>query len=376
MRRLLAIALIMAAVQCHATNFTDVTTWKYYTSNSVGNELVISIREHQRLLSQSEEPAFIGRGSYVQGTNFWWIMQNWVSNNASSFLNTRQATNLTLVPFAPRHTWQTVLDNIDRTNGLRRAKFYDPTIHDWTDPRDIMWTNSYAGSNGWGHIQAGDILGPWIIDDLQLALWEERLVDWSVGFGLDEELSGYNGAKWYATGGANIDSSASYAAEVTAWGNGGWVNTTTSNGLTLYVAQAQVDYEGAGGTWDFIGNRERNRTIVNGYPSALVDMGYSGYAYYQPVVWRGSPITNQVGYDFDSQGWTFNAQYYGWEGWTNQAAYTSSVMQFDFSLPQPNPVTDIWASDPSYSATADTNINAQVRTLKIIFTPTWIFKRP
>lgn len=49
------------------------------------------------------------------------------------------------------------------TNGFfRKATEYDPSIHDWTDRNDPMYTTGYASS--------GDILGPWLVEDIRLVL--------------------------------------------------------------------------------------------------------------------------------------------------------------------------------------------------------------
>jgi hypothetical protein len=47
-------------------------------------------------------------------------------------------------------------------DGYRRATAYDPTVNDWTDPDDDMYSH--------GSIASGDIIGPWLVVDLQLAL--------------------------------------------------------------------------------------------------------------------------------------------------------------------------------------------------------------
>jgi len=53
------------------------------------------------------------------------------------------------------------------TNGWRKATSYDPATNDWRDLDDTMYG---TGTNTSIDIVAGEILGPWIIDDLQKAL--------------------------------------------------------------------------------------------------------------------------------------------------------------------------------------------------------------
>ena len=50
--------------------------------------------------------------------------------------------------------------------GWRRASDWDPSVDDWTDLDDPMWARA---GNGHGRIQTGDILGPWIVNDMQHA---------------------------------------------------------------------------------------------------------------------------------------------------------------------------------------------------------------
>ena len=51
--------------------------------------------------------------------------------------------------------------------GWRRASNWDPSSDDWTDLDDPMWSRV---GNGHGGMQTGDIIGPWIFEDLQNAL--------------------------------------------------------------------------------------------------------------------------------------------------------------------------------------------------------------
>ncbi len=51
------------------------------------------------------------------------------------------------------------------SNGWRRAYSYDPATNDWRDVADPMY--SYTTTSV---LDTGEILGPWIIDDLQMAL--------------------------------------------------------------------------------------------------------------------------------------------------------------------------------------------------------------
>lgn len=58
-------------------------------------------------------------------------------------------------------------------NGWRRATSYNPATDDWTNPDGAMWEKS---GNGYGVMQVGDIIGPWVFKDLQVAIGELRYI--------------------------------------------------------------------------------------------------------------------------------------------------------------------------------------------------------
>ncbi len=62
------------------------------------------------------------------------------------------------------------------SNGWRRATTYIRETDDWTDVEDPMWRRP---ENGYGTARQGDIIGPWLIDDLQRALARMDILDGS-----------------------------------------------------------------------------------------------------------------------------------------------------------------------------------------------------
>ena len=52
-------------------------------------------------------------------------------------------------------------------NGWRRATSWDPAVDDWTAVDGPMWEKP---GNGYGQMQVGDIIGPWVFKDLQVAI--------------------------------------------------------------------------------------------------------------------------------------------------------------------------------------------------------------
>ena len=81
------------------------------------------------------------------------------------------------------------------SKGFRRATAYDPTVNDWTDKDDPMYSR--------GKAVVGDILGPWIVEDIRAVV--EKLIymcidasNTSTGYGPEEIWHlDYQSKRWY-----------------------------------------------------------------------------------------------------------------------------------------------------------------------------------
>jgi hypothetical protein len=118
----------------------------------------------------------------VQAVGYWSKIQAAVQGIAQTFVNHISG------PLNPTGTefflftleaWRSVAGL--HPFGFRRATEWNPSINDWTDilTPDSMFTPE--GGGGFGVMQAGDIIGPWIFEDLQKGLGAMRwnLAEWA-----------------------------------------------------------------------------------------------------------------------------------------------------------------------------------------------------
>jgi hypothetical protein len=117
------------------------------------------------------------------------------------------------------HGW-TRFTTLTAFRGWRRATTWDPSVDTWSDPDDDMWNTDERPENGYGAVASGDIIGPWLIKDIQVALSEMYVRYFlPIGgsrFGRLESKIGY--------------SDSSYAAAVTSF-NASSVATSASIGM-------------------------------------------------------------------------------------------------------------------------------------------------
>lgn len=124
----------------------------------------------------------------------------------------------------------------------RRATSWDPDGgDDWTDPDDDFYATP-------GRAQAGDILGPWIIDDLQKAI---SCLQWTF---VNDSIPrpGDDTGYWYPTLGEGADCAAAVADY--DWGSSSW----GSGGSQLYRARGALI---SGSTWYVEGARNKSRPL-------------------------------------------------------------------------------------------------------------------
>jgi len=130
------------------------------------NELTLAYSERRQAISQSAYTPAAGKD--VQAASYWTALQNWLETNCTSFID---HVNGPLNPagtaflYFTLATWRATAGL--NTSGFRRSADWDPAADDWTDivTPDPMFT--VAGGGGFGQMQAGDTIGPWIFEDLQ-----------------------------------------------------------------------------------------------------------------------------------------------------------------------------------------------------------------
>jgi hypothetical protein len=138
--------------------FTTITTGTDLQSMSLVNQIINAYSERRQALGQSAV-ADIAAGTDIQAASFWNVIQDWIEDNAASFVDDDAAiageAAVTML------SWTEVKTRSGLTSGWRRVEGeYWPT--DWTDYDDPEFT--------YGQMAAGDFYGPWILADLASAL--------------------------------------------------------------------------------------------------------------------------------------------------------------------------------------------------------------
>jgi len=169
-----------------STPFTAVGSGTGYDPLHIDtvNELITAFNEHMDISSRSHLKIALRvagddahkRDSADTDSPFY-AMQVWMENAFNSWADWTQTdtgdrtgnfNNQASIPnFASLAAFRTAAG---LPNGFRRATSWDLSTDDWTDYNDGMFS--------YGHIQVGDILGPWIYEDLQAimsaASWTQK----------------------------------------------------------------------------------------------------------------------------------------------------------------------------------------------------------
>jgi len=170
-----AVMLILCIASAHllfAALFTDLTAPGIPVTTNLWNEITLAWYERSLTLPepltgtlwQAADPVNILLWPNPKALPY---IQLWLEANCTNFLAADYAPteddgagrNFTL------HTWRQYA--FGHTNGYRRARVFDPCTNAWTDAFDPMFSATPPYDGGYGIITNHDILGPWIIDDLQ-----------------------------------------------------------------------------------------------------------------------------------------------------------------------------------------------------------------
>ncbi len=159
--------------------WTAVTNNMDWAATAILNEYVSAINERAGTISNGGLTAVVA-GDDVQAVSFWEGLQNWVLDNLIYFVDTAfedfdGETDITMFALT---TWKT---ESGLTSGFRRATTL-PTV----------WASYSDAAYSYGVCQAGDIIGPWLLADLQAAL---NVLIWTMEWGTGHS-QGYQGAYW------------------------------------------------------------------------------------------------------------------------------------------------------------------------------------
>ncbi|MFA5155753.1 MAG: hypothetical protein WC453_05030 [Patescibacteria group bacterium] len=187
-----------------ARTFTEINLGTDLMALDFVNEIAGAYSERRQVLGDSAFADFTA-GYDMSDHDLWVGIQQWMETNCVSFIDydetivgTQGPTMLTLAAMRSKAGLH--------ADGFRRAREWP---EDWTDPNDPAYEH--------GVMQMGDIIGPWIFDDLQKAFDALR---WTV----------------YGIGGVGISWSAEGETNYAYYGVSGftdWV-TTTASGTTMF----------------------------------------------------------------------------------------------------------------------------------------------
>lgn len=164
--------------------FTEITSGLDWQAVSFVNEFIKAYNERLPDRTAFTPVPEVAAGDDIQSYLLWGGLQTSVAGQYDSITNTTTDDDYGyglrwLVPYdwnnGPSTSPPPVLDfsefcaqsAVMHDDGWRRATTWNPATDDWTDLDDAMWSRA---ENGHGAMVAGDIIGPWIFDDLQNAL--------------------------------------------------------------------------------------------------------------------------------------------------------------------------------------------------------------
>jgi len=235
-----------------STTFTKIIDGLDWTNVSFLDEIINAYDERAQAIPTSNIPYPIVAGTDIQNKYIWAGIQAWLETNCVNYVNhTLTLNGLTATDFAfTLTTWRAVA-GLD-SSGFRRATNWDPLTNVWTNLSDPMYTPAQGG--GFGNMVAGDIIGPWIIDDLQKAF---TALKWTFA---DAYNSTSNVRKGFENGVSYADCDTAYASGYNVFVNDAWSNTYG----VIYVCYAEGYY--MGGKYGFGAGRVRGAPKIDSIP--------------------------------------------------------------------------------------------------------------
>jgi hypothetical protein len=325
------IALLPTTVWAGA--FTAISDGFSWQSTNFVNEFYIAIDERSQVYGGGALTSRVEVGDNLQATNVWQQLQHWVEANCDEFV----ATNITLTgqkdPIT-NWTWSTLSTHLGINYGWRRATNWDVTVHDWTDTTDSMYVDT-----GYGQMKYGDIVGPWIFDDLQKAL---RACDWTGERRSVQSAGTGNVTNWAKANGQgnSITHGTIYAAwtnAVATYSASLWTTQAMASGGYYYQADRYKWYGGTPGRYNWSETRWRSQPLL----TAIQFPG--GLTYDWDLYLLASGVT---GDDMDSTGWA-QGHVYLIESDTTVSASNVTAALYGTSATQPFDAspTNNWQGD-------------------------------
>lgn len=308
--------------------FTALASWTSAQDRTAANEIITAYSECRQCVGDSAVAALVAGGN-VQDTAFWNDMQDWVEANCvyfvddDSFSTATEYANVNAIAY----TLASFRTEAGIASGFRRATSW-PT----------NWTNYADAAYSYGPIQSGDIVGPWIYEDLQKAFDALR---WTYAGGLESvfifpllsnptktplSLSYSNVASGVGTSSSEASALDAYNAAVVDWSTG------TSILVFAFYYVAAYTLESAGG-WSGGVLREQADADFSAIPTHLA---HAAEGYYFP----GDVAAQFDGFDdLDSTG-MIEQKMFSKQSFTSATTATRSIDRFNFSDAPDAPTLD------------------------------------
>ena len=194
-----------------AWSVTDWTTKPAWNPASLLNQFVGSVNERKSAIVQGAPFATVVHADIVQAATFFTAFQQWIEANRGSFVVSHDGVLGESIPRAGGHYdgWD-LLTNGEIPKYANLAAVFDAAGLEHSGWRRYTTHPDEAGVVAYGQMQAGDIIGPWIFEDIQKCL---NVLVWTrPTISSREELVEYRG-----DGASGVSYAAARAAAEAAW---------------------------------------------------------------------------------------------------------------------------------------------------------------
>ena len=143
-----------------AVTFTSLADWEHAQDTDAAQEIVLAYSERRQCVNDAAIDA-LAAGDVKQNRTFWRGVQDWIETNCVKWVD--DSSFSTSTEYEAREDVAYTLSTFRAEAGLDSGGFRRAT--EW--PAD--WTNPADPAYSFGKITRGDIIGPWIFEDLQKA---------------------------------------------------------------------------------------------------------------------------------------------------------------------------------------------------------------
>lgn len=217
---------------------------------SLENEILSSLNERLTACGNGNQVSLAVAGGDGHLAADWQAVQNWIETICTSYVDHTAGlgaggfAGAADIPYFTLASFRAAAGL--HPDGFRRATAFDLATNDWTNPADPMFAH--------GQIQAGDIKGPWINQDLHAALsalkYTRAAPSGSFFYRTAQDFTGPHAvcddavsallAAWAASSWQAGSAAYKYAAYASLLQSGGWWSTSNPAGRRKALLSATV----------------------------------------------------------------------------------------------------------------------------------------